>query len=104
MNTEQHTGDQGTAAAGAGVRPGQLRPVPFRYHPRMVYNDPDAFFLELLMDDRCERIDEQDAILTLLETDRDNPRKVSGTAPLLQAVSIMEAGSSQPAGSAGCTE
>ena len=29
---------------------GQLRPVPFRKHPRMVYGDPDEFFMELLME------------------------------------------------------
>ena len=29
---------------------GQLRPVPFRRHPRMVYADPDEFFMDLLME------------------------------------------------------
>ncbi len=30
--------------------PGQLRPVLLSKHPRMVYNDPDEFFMELLME------------------------------------------------------
>lgn len=40
-----------TAAAPAEECQGeQLRPVPFRKHPRMVYADPDEFFADLLME------------------------------------------------------
>ena len=68
----------------------------------MVYNDPDAFFMELLMEENepiiCERIKEQYALCTLLEADRDHTGKISGTAALLQTVPNMEDGSRKPAG------
>ena len=48
MNKEQETTK--AAAASAGDQAGQLRPVPVRRHPRMVYVNPDDFFLDLLME------------------------------------------------------
>ena len=38
------------AAKPAEDQAGQLRPAPFRKHPRMVYVDPDEFFADLLME------------------------------------------------------
>ena len=56
MNNELNVEQEGkeTAAADAGQdqkRPaGLLRVVPVRRHPRLVYENPDVFFLDLLME------------------------------------------------------
>jgi hypothetical protein len=61
MNTQTNTQRDGSEAAAAReqdakkVQAGQLRHVPIRRHPRMVYGNPDEFFLDLLM----EQMEEQ---------------------------------------------
>lgn len=61
MNTQTHTQREETEAAAARdqdakkVQAEQLRRIPIRRHPRMVYGNPDEFFLDLLM----EQMEEQ---------------------------------------------
>ena len=50
MMDKQKKDKEAAAVLTGNDQAGQLRPVPFRKHPRMVYADPDEFFADLLME------------------------------------------------------